>query len=562
MKQLFYALLLLAVVTGSILFLRSLEPEPRTATRERGDARLGARPRPVVQSEAPPETARPGKTENASSAERLAAGVELLGLWHVREAAAQFEGAVAGDSSNTGAWVRLVECDSDPLVCREDAARAAWEHAAGSAAPEDSSFLNGVKSLFLHRDYDRAVDDFTRARKRRGGELADLRYYLALAKYRAGRLDAADKDLGDLLTEDDTVGRVLELSIRVMVARGDLDGAARRAHDLARIYAEEPFPYVLLAQIEMRRGAFDTAGEFCNNALLLDARYVPAIVTRANLYAAVRDMEAARVSFEKLLLFDDPILRATGQDGIAFVEFYSGHFGDGVAAMDEAIRDAVMAGSARRALSYASSLVAMLCELGQADEAEGVIDRWVSGFGEVPQQLARMRVDILRGDIGDAHSALIELKTRRSWLIWSRVMGLEYAEVAALTDIAGGRFDHAITMVDSSTATVAGVGTRRAFLRGYASFESGDAEAARTAFLRAGAALFGVEFPYRGDPVLGVQSLFYIAEASLASGDAKEARRYYTDFLSRWEGADWDLPAVKRAKEKLASLPLPAKPAE
>jgi tetratricopeptide (TPR) repeat protein len=550
MRSLFYALLLLAVVAGSVVLLRSLEPRDRPAPRSE------PRGTPVVQSLAPtPSAPRQAPRAQVQPHERLATGVELLGLWHVREATAALEEAVAADSTSRPAWVFLVECYSDAQICREDAARGAWQHASLGAAAADSFYLSGVKNLFLHRDYAAAIDDFSHSRRSGGGAAGpDVRYYLALAKYLAGRLDAADADLEDLLTEDDTVGRVVELSIRVLVARGDLGQASRRAHDLARLYAEEPFPYVLLAQIEMLRGALDVAVEFCNNALLLDARYIPAVLTRANLYAVQGEMEAARVTFEKLLLFDDLILRSIGQEGIAFVDFYSGRFGDGVDAMDEAIRDAVMAGSVRRGLSYASHLVAYLCELGQADQAEGVVDRWVTGFGDIPVRLARMRIDILRGELAAAHRSLVDMKASKDWSIWSRVMGMDYAELSALTSIAAGRSDQAAALVESGTAVAAGVAARRAFLQGYAAFESGDAEAARKAFSAARAGVFGVEFPYRGDPVLAVQSLFFIAEAAIAALDKDAARTHYSEFLGCWADADWDLPAVARARDKLSNL--------
>ena len=64
----------------------------------------------------------------------------------------------------------------------------------------------------------------------------------------------------------------------------------------------------------------------------------------------------------------------------------------------------------------------------------------------------------------------------------------------------------------------------------------------------------GVEFPYRGDPVLAVQSLFFIAESAIAAGDETRARENYSAFLGYWGDALWDLAAVKRAQAKLTSL--------
>ena len=66
-------------------------------------------------------------------------------------------------------------------------------------------------------------------------------------------------------------------------------------------------------------------------------------------------------------------------------------------------------------------------------------------------------------------------------------------------------------------------------MRGYAAFESGDAESARAAFETAREHLYGVEFPYRGDPVLDVQSLFFVAETAI------------DDYLAGYYGAPPDV---------------------
>ena len=63
-----------------------------------------------------------------------------------------------------------------------------------------------------------------------------------------------------------------------------------------------------------------------------------------------------------------------------------------------------------------------------------------------------------------------------------------------------------------------------------------------------------LEFPYHSDPILFVQSKFFLAEAAIARGDASEAARNYREFLDMWQSAAWDLKAVDRAEKKLAAL--------
>lgn len=554
MKALFYAIFLLAVLVGSIVLLRSIEPRRETPQ---------PRATPIVRSEAPePTEAEGAPLDDATPEELHTIGMELLRLWHVREAAETLEQAVEADSTRRSTWLALVECYSDPLLAREDAARAALAHAArGASAPGESLFVAAVGNLFVNHDYGAAVGDFTAAR-RHEVDHPDGAYYLALAYFLSGRLDDVDRMLEELLTEDDTVGHVIELAARSAAAAGDLETASVRARDLARLYAGEPFPYVLLAQVELLRDGPDAARQFCNNALLLDPRYLCALLTQGALYAGAGYYEAAQVSFEKLLLFDDPVLRAVGYDGIAWVDFLTGAFDAGIEAMDEAIRHAMLAGSVRAGLSYALRLVGYLCELGQADAAEAVVERWVGGFGEIPEQLARLRIRILAGDVAGARRVLLKVQTNKDWLVWARVMSIDTTELVALTQIAAKEDAKALATLTEGRATAgiaAGVRARRAFLSGYALFESGAAETAEDAFATTREHLFGLEFPFRGDPVLFVQAQFFLAEAKLARGDESSAVADYDAFLSAWGETSWEIPAVERAHEKLESL-APATP--
>jgi hypothetical protein len=100
----------------------------------------------------------------------------------------------------------------------------------------------------------------------------------------------------------------------------------------------------------------------------------------------------------------------------------------------------------------------------------------------------------------------------------------------------------------------AGAAEQRRFLIGYAAFQSGHAEQASTAFADVRRAMYGLEFPYHGDPVLYVQSYFYRAEAQLAGGQHDAARDNYAAFIRYWGDAAWDLDAITRAREKLKAL--------
>jgi tetratricopeptide (TPR) repeat protein len=558
LRALLYAVSLLVIITASILLLRAISLPPRlpvpAIVEELATAEV-----PFTRSPSAAEPAfDPTHLDTVAASDLMLMADELVRLWHTPEAIPLLESAVEKDSLLVDAWAQLVQCYAHDLVNREDDARAAMARAR-LALPADSAYLDAVHDLFIDREFDTALGLMTTVVRADSLRYRDGRYYVALAGFHAGRHARALERIDALLDEDDSQGRLLSLLVRTLFASGNIDGAAARARDLARIYPGEPYPYVLLAQVEQASGRMGDAVEFCNTALMLDPACVTAIVTRGNLYAEQGSHDAARVTFEKLLLFDDPVLRAIGYEGVSWVEFLDGDFDAGVNAMDEAIRNAMVAGAVRLGLSYASRLIDYLCELGQAQAAAGVVDRWVSGFGNIPEALGRVRIDVLRGELDRVRAALAAVESQKDWSVWARVMTLDTVELAALAHIGAGDHRRALDLLNGANGsslvpTGPGVAARRSFLRGYAAFESGDAESARGAFDGVRAFFFGPEFPYRGDPVLYAQASFYAAECALAAGDTEAARAGYEAFLGEWGDAAWELRAVGRAKEKLEGM--------
>ena len=549
MRTLAYGAFLVLLLVASIVLLRSIEPSREAPSLlPRVPSSLG----PTVSS------VDLEHLEHAGAAELYDLGVEYMHVWRPREATALFERAVRADSTYYAAWLMLIECYAHPLVDDEAALSKAVDHAARTVpAPADTAFVTGLRELYADRDYPGAIATLS-ALIRSDEAPDDARYHLAVAYYRTGQLHDASKYLEPLLSEDATVAPVVELYIRRAVAARDVERAADAARELARMYAEEPFPYVLSAQVELARGNRDAGVEFCDNALDLDPKCVPAIMTRACLYADAGDFESARVSFEKLLLFDASILKSIGHEGVAFVDFLSGEFDTGVTAMDEAVREAMLAGAKQRGLSLACRGVEYLCQLGQADAAEGIVARWIAGYGDVPTRLASARIQVARGQTGPASKTLAHLASEKEWRLWSRMLSLDVTDLAARVEIGEQRQREAFAMLQEeargATAVTAGAVERRTFLSGYAAFESGDAEAAATAFADVHGRLYGAEFPYHCDPVVYVQSLFFLAETDLARGDQAAARSSYEAFLGYWGDSSWKLEAVERARKKLEAL--------
>jgi tetratricopeptide (TPR) repeat protein len=417
--------------------------------------------------------------------------------------------------------------------------------------------VSGLRSLYEEQDYAAAIASLSTLARQKNAP-TDAEFHLALAYYRLGRLQDAGKHLEPLLKRDATVGRVVELSIDRYAAGGQLDRAARDAAELARLYPEEPVPQALLAQVELARDNTAAALEYADHALDIDPHCVRAILTRSCLYAQAGDYESARVSYEKLMLFDDPVLASVGHEGIAFADFLAGDFDDGVDSMDEAIREAMAAGAHRRGLALSSRLVDHLCQLGREDAAESVVERWITGFGDVPVRLARARIQIAHGHADAANDVLARLTSEKDWVLWSRRLSIDATELSALAEIAQEKQGDALTRLlrdeKERAAVGAGAAERRTFLAGYAAFQSGNAEAATVSFADVRRKFYGLEFPYHGDPVLYVQSFFYRAESQLAGGKRDAAKDNYAAFVRYWGDAAWDLDAITRARQKLEAL--------
>ncbi len=548
MKTIRFGLLLVFLLAASVILMRNFGNQERETPHERLARLVGKTPATIDLNQ----------LKSASAGDLYHLGVEYMQVWRVRDATLLFERSVAADSMQHDAWLKLIECYANPVVNNERAlARATARAAATSASPADTILVSGLKSLYVDQDYAAAINALsTLARSRTAN--ADAQFHLALAYYRLGRLDDAARHLEPLLKQDATVGRVVELSIKRYAAAGQLERAARDAAELSSMYPEEPVPLVLLAQVELARDNAAAALESADHALELDPHCVPAIITRSCLYAQAGDFESARVSYEKLMLFDDPLLSSVSREGVAFVDFLAGDFDDGVASMDEAIREAMSAGDSDRGLALASRLVDALCQLGRADAAEGVVERWITDFGDVPVRIARARIQLAHGRFDAADDALARLAAEKDWVLWSRRLSLDVTELMALNDIAQEKQSRALAALVQEEKDHAAVGAaaagRREFFIGYAAFQSGEAERAMAAFASARRHLYGLEFPYHGDPVLFVQSYFYRAEAQLAAGQHEAARESYATFVRYWGDAAWDLDAIARARQKLEAL--------
>ena len=151
-----------------------------------------------------------------------------------------------------------------------------------------------------------------------------------------------------------------------------------------------------------------------------------------------------------------------------------------------------------------------------------------------------------------ARQALNRIKDKERWRDWMRSLELDYNDFKALTFIQDENFERAHDLL--KVQAVVGLSARRSYLRGFVAFQSGDAEKAVGFFEEAQVQLNNLEFPYHSDPILFVQSKFFLAEAAIARGDAAEARRNYREFLDMWQSAEWELNAVDRAEKKLATL--------
>jgi tetratricopeptide (TPR) repeat protein len=547
LKAFFYTLILTAVLIAAIIFLQSL-PQPAKTRRAGPHAPM------TVKS----EPARLATVErNAETMNRDAlfdTGVELLDLWHLPEAVGIFETVVDIDSTHVGAYLKLIECYSDPMVALENEARRCFDKALQLCrrTGADTLWVFALGSYYVARDPDPALAAL-KGLDRKAAKNDEVVFLFGAAYLEKGELGQVERLVGNLLDKDPSLGRAKELFIRAKTARGDYGEAERLAKDLAAIYPEEPYPYILLSQVLLLRGEIDEALEFANNALRLDPRYIPAIVSRAHIHVAQGELEAARVNFEKLLLFDRPMLSAIAMDGIAYVEFLSGSFEQAARDMDEAIRLAMSAGSTRQGLVYASRLIDYLCQLGRPDVAETVLDRWVARSGDIPSRLGQLRILIVKGDVPNVRHGLERIKDAPEWRRWMRWLEIDYTDMYALSLMQDADFAGALALMDAAGPTD-GPGGRRAYLKGYAHFENGAAERAADFLAKARTQMHSLEFPYHSDPVLYVQSIFFSAEAALARGESEEAKRYYADFLDLWGDADWELQAVTRARSKLETL--------
>jgi tetratricopeptide (TPR) repeat protein len=133
------------------------------------------------------------------------------------------------------------------------------------------------------------------------------------------------------------------------------------------------------------------------------------------------------------------------------------------------------------------------------------------------------------------------------------LIGFEYYQARALAHIKNQQYAAALEILDSGLVDAI-TNEEHSYLAGYAAFENGDAELAAKSFMEVLNYPRGLEFPFHHDPVLYVQSLFYLAETSMATGDKENAVTYYKTFIDYWGESTWEMQAIVRAKDKLQTL--------
>ena len=133
------------------------------------------------------------------------------------------------------------------------------------------------------------------------------------------------------------------------------------------------------------------------------------------------------------------------------------------------------------------------------------------------------------------------------------VLAIDYTNVEAMTLISEQNYAGAIEVMNAADATFDS-GGRRSYLQGYALFKNGAAEKAAAHFEEARVRMHDLTFPYFGDPVLYVQSVFFQAEVAFARGEAEAAGGFYKEFLGFWGNAAWELQAVDRARQNVKTL--------
>lgn len=558
MKGFVYTIVLTTVLVLCVIILRSLEPPTDTspvALKSEPDVLLEALPVPMTVKSSGPVISNLDSTElvTANAIALYQTGVEMLDLWHLPEAVDVFEHLVRDDPSHMQARLRLVEAYAHPMIRKERRVKASWTVARRIAirAGYDTLLVTAFGSLFVEDDPLKAIDEF-RTIVEKNPQSESARFLLAQSLLATEQPRRAEAILTEILDADPSRGRAREMLVRCSTALGRLPEAESRSRALASLYPSEPYPYVLLSRVLLLEGNIEEAAEFSNNALVIDEKYIPAILSRAHVYIAENELMAARVSFEKLLLFGDSMLSSTGMEGISYVGFLSGQFDEATDYMDDAIRLAMSAGSTRQGLIHAFRLVDYLCELGRSDAAASVVDRWIKRHGEIPASLGQIRVRISMGQSKRARQVLNRIKDNQKWRHWMRSLELDYYDFKALTYIHEENFDRAQDILNVPVAV--GLHARRSYLKGFVAFQRGEAEEAVGFFGEAQIQVNNLEFPYHGDPILFVQSKFFLAEAAIARGDVHEAARNYREFLDMWQSAVWELKAVDRAEKKLATL--------
>jgi tetratricopeptide (TPR) repeat protein len=311
---------------------------------------------------------------------------------------------------------------------------------------------------------------------------------------------------------------------------------------------EDDTSRLLLVRAQRDAGETRDAMATVEQVLVRQPANVSAIALKGALLLDQGNFREAAALYQTLVASPQPRLRAEGMALSAQVSLLTGHFGDGLRSLRDAVNLGREAGLASLQGQYLMSLAQALSNLGEYQEALSTLSAVREVESNLDADLPVISV-MVRQKQYDAARGMLEAQVPR-WQGKLSARSIEKLRSSVEGNIAleQGKYADAVSLLQAALPEDP-LRAPASEALGRALLASGDAPQAAEIFRRI------VEDPNRfADPVGYVRNLERLGEAYEKSGKKQDAIRTYREVLQWWGSSDFPRPEAEEARQALKRL--------
>jgi len=307
----------------------------------------------------------------------------------------------------------------------------------------------------------------------------------------------------------------------------------------------DPNAHLLLARLYLDLKEYDNALKECQIALELEADFWPVYSALGRVYLGMEEYDKAQEAFEKMGSIGDVGIKVYSLQTLATtIYFAEGRFEEGFKCLKETLKMRKQRGESGHARDL-NEVGSYYLDLNQPDSAleyfekvKSFLPDYYDGFRVAKIYLIKKNF-IKAQEIMDADIKGLEGETNPD-----EIAGFQN-HFKGILEREKGNYEEAIKYLQKAKELCRDLNDY------WHGFELGKVYLLVKNFAKAEEEFVMQMEDDNPSPINYIKSHYYLAEAKEGLKQKKEAIEYYEEFLDYWGNADWELPEIKDAKERL-----------